>query len=563
MGAEAPQPGAGRGHENAYDAVIVGGGHNGLVCAAYLAAAGLSVCVLERRGIVGGAAVTEEFHPGFRNSTASYTVSLLAPRVIRELDLAAHGLRIVERPLANFLPLPGNAYLKVGGGVAATQAEVAKFSARDAERLPAYYAMLSRVADVLRALLHVTPPNVGATRGGRIAAALDAWKAAKPFRALDRAGQRDVLELFTRSAGDVLDRWFESAPIKAAFGFDAVVGNFQSPYAQGSAYVLLHHVFGEVNGERGQWGHAIGGMGAITQAMAAACRARGVAIRTSAPVRRVEIERGRATAVMLESGEKVKAARIVANVNPKLLFTDLVAREHLDDDFRTRIDGYRCGSGTFRMNVALGELPHFACLPGTRVEQHHGSGIVVAPSLAYMERAYFDAKTLGWSRAPIVEMLIASVLDDSLAPPGMHVASLFCQHAHPRIGDVLPGHTWDDHREEVADLMIATVDAVAPNFARSVLGRRVLSPLDLEREFGLTGGDIFHGALALDQLFSARPVLGNADYRMPIDGLYLCGSGAHPGGGVTGIPGRNAAREILRDARRQTAPGRGRAARSR
>ena len=533
-----------------FDAVIVGAGHNGLACAAYLASAGMSVCVLERRDIVGGAAVTEEFHPGFRNSTASYTVSLLAPQVIEELHLAAQGLTIVKRSLANFLPLSDTAFLKVGGGVTATQAEVAKFSARDAQRLPAYYAMLSRVADVLRALLHVTPPNIGAHRGGRIGMAIDAWRTAKPFRALDRAGQRDVLDLFTKSAGEILDRWFESAPIKAAFGFDAVVGNFQSPYAAGSAYVLLHHVFGEVNGERGQWGHALGGMGAITQAMARECVARGVKIRTASALRRVNVERGHAAGVELESGEMIAAARVVANVNPKLLFERLVAPEHLDGDFRARIDGYRCGSGTFRMNVALSELPDFTCLPGASAKPHHGSGIIIAPSLAYMERAYFDAKLSGWSRAPIVEMLIPSVVDDSLAPRGMHVASLFCQHANPRIGDVLPGRTWDDHRDEVADLMIGTVDAVAPNFRQSVLGRRVLSPLDLEREFGLVGGDIFHGALALDQLFSARPVLGNADYRMPIKGLYLCGSGAHPGGGVTGIPGRNAAREIIRDAKR-------------
>ena len=532
-----------------YDAVVVGGGHNGLVCAAYLAAAGLSTCVVERRAVVGGAAVTEEFHPGFRNSTASYTVSLLSPRVIADLDLTAHGLAIVKRPLANFLPLAGEAFLKVGGGRAATQAEVARFSARDAVRLPAYYAMLERVAAVLRALLDVTPPNVGADRRARAAFAIDAWKTTRPFRALDRAGQRDVLDLFTKSAGEILDRWFESDPIKAAFGFDAVVGNFQSPYAPGSAYVLLHHVFGEVNGEVGQWGHAIGGMGAITQAMAKACTARGVTIRTSAPVREVRVEGRRAVGVVLESGETLEAARVVANVNPKLLFERLVAAEHLDDDFRARIAGYRCGSGTFRMNVALAELPDFRALRGTHAQPHHGAGIIVAPSLAYMERAYFDAKSLGWSSAPIVEMLIPSVLDSTLAPPGAHVASLFCQHVHPRIGDVRPGRTWDDHRDEVADLMIRTVDAVAPNFARSVVGRRALTPLDLEREFGLVGGDIFHGALALDQLFSARPVLGHADYRMPIPNLYLCGSGAHPGGGVTGIPGRNAAREILRDVR--------------
>ena len=535
-----------------YDAVVVGGGHNGLVCAAYLAAAGLSACVLERRAVVGGAAVTEEFHPGFRNSTASYTVSLLAPQVIAELNLARHGLQIVKRPLSNFLPLPDNAFLKVGGGLAATQAEVARFSTRDAERLPAYYAMLERVASVLRALLHVTPPNVGARRGGRVGMAVDVWKTARPFRRLDRATQRDVLDLFTKSAGEILDRWFESAPIKAAFGFDATVGNFQSPYAAGSAYVLLHHVFGEVNGERGQWGHALGGMGAITQAMARECVARGVTIRTSSAVARVVVESGRATGVELESGETIAARRVVANVNPKLLFERLVAPEHLDTDFRARIDGYRCGSGTFRMNVALAQLPDFTCLPGTSARAHHGAGIVVAPSLDYMERAYFDAKTRGWSRAPIVEMLIPSVLDASLAPPGLHVASLFCQHAHPRIEEVQPGRTWDDFSDAVADVMIATVNDVAPNFARSVLGRRVLTPLDLEREFGLIGGDIFHGALALDQLFSARPVLGNADYRMPVSGLYLCGSGAHPGGGVTGIPGRNAAREILKDARKRT-----------
>src|SRR6476661_4531177 len=294
-----------------FDAVVVGAGHNGLTCAAYLASAGLSVCVVERRDVVGGAAVTEEFHPGFRNSTASYTVSLLAPEIIAELRLHAHGLAIVKRSLANFLPLPGNAFLKVGGGLAATQAEVAKFSPRDAERLPEYYAMLSRVADVLRELLHVTPPNIGARRGGRLALALDAWKTSKPFRALDRTGQRDVLDLFTKSAGEILDRWFESEPIKAAFGFDAVVGNFQSPYAAGSAYVLLHHVFGEVNGETGQWGHAIGGMGAITQAMAKECISRGVAIRTSCPVARVLVERGRASAVELEGGEIVAAQRIV------------------------------------------------------------------------------------------------------------------------------------------------------------------------------------------------------------------------------------------------------------
>jgi phytoene dehydrogenase-like protein len=534
-----------------FDAVILGGGHNGLTCAAYLAGAGLSVCVAERRGVLGGAAVTEEFHPGFRNSTASYTVSLLDPQVIRDLRLAEHGLSISERPFANFLPLPDGRHLKVGGGVAATQTEVAKFSAADAQALPGYYAMLERVANVLREMLPVTPPNVRAGNAADLAAIVAMFKVGKRFRALSLPERRDLLDLFTKSAGDLLDRWFASAPIKAAFGFDAVVGNFASPYAPGSAYVLLHHVFGEVNGKRGQWGHARGGMGAITQAMASECAARGVVLRTNAAVARVVVKAGRAAGVELEDGTVIEGARVVANVNPKLLFERLVDPRHVDADFRARIAAYRCGSGTFRMNVALSELPDFTALPGKHAQPHHGSGIVMAPSLAYMERAYFDARTQGWSRQPIVEILIPSTVDDTLAPPGMHVASLFCQHANPRLDEGLPGRTWDDVREAVGDVMIDTVTGFAPNFRASVLGRRILTPLDLEREFGLIGGDIFHGALSLDQLFSARPVLGHGNYRMPVRGLYLCGAGAHPGGGVTGIPGRNAAREILHDVQRK------------
>ncbi len=401
-----------------FDAVIIGGGHNGLTCAAYLAAAGLSVCIAERRHVVGGAAVTEEFHPGFRNSTASYTVSLLDPRVIRDLRLAEHGLSIRARPFANFLPLPNGEYLKVGGGIAATQAEVAKFSRRDADALPAYYAMLDRVAAVLRGMLRVTPPNIGSGTAQDVAALLDLMRTSRKLRTLSLPERRDLVDLFTKSAGDVLDRWFTSEPIKAVFGFDAIVGNFASPYTPGSAYVLLHHVFGEVNGQPGQWGHAMGGMGAITQAMAAECTARGVVLRTSAPVARVIVKAGRAAGIELESGDVIEAARVVANVTPKVLFERLVAPEHLPEDFRARIAGYRCGSGTFRMNVALSELPDFAALPGRAPQPHHGSGIIMAPSLAYMERAYFDARTDGWSRAPIVEMLIPSTVDSSLAPDG-------------------------------------------------------------------------------------------------------------------------------------------------
>ena len=525
-----------------YDAVVVGGGHNGLVCACYLAAGGLKVAVFERRDVVGGAAITEEFHPGFRNSSASYTVSLLHPKVIRDLRLAAQGLQIVERPLANFLPLSDHDYLKVGGGLAATQAEVARRSPKDAQALPGYYAMLERVANVVRVLLLETPPSVG----GGAAELVRAWRAGRGLKRLSLSERRDVLDLFTKSAGDVLDLWFQSDPIKAAFGFDAVVGNFASPYTPGSAYVLLHHVIGEVSGKRGQWGHALGGMGAITEAMAREARRQGVAIFTGAPVARVTARDGAVTGIALADGTEIAASRVVANVNPKLLYLQLIESSALQPEFRRRIEGYRCASATFRMNVALDAVPVFTCLPGDG--PHLRSGIILGPSLAYMERAYFDARTMGWSREPIVELLVPSLVDPSLAPPGKHVASLFCQHANPLLPD---GRSWDAAREEVADLMLRTVSRFAPNFAATVIARKVLSPLDLERDFGLVGGDIFHGQLTLDQLFAARPVLGHGDYRGPLRGLYMCGAGTHPGGGVSGVPGHNAAREILRDARRR------------
>ena len=511
-----------------FDAVIVGAGHNGLVCACYLAMAGLKVKVLERRGVVGGAAVTEEFHPGFRNSTAAYTVSLLQSKVLRELRLAELGLQIVERPLANFLPLD-HGYLKVGGGLEATQAEFARHSQRDAKVLPSYWSKLERVADVLRALALKTPPNVGG--GPRDFLRLSG--AAMKLRRLDLPGRRDLLGLFTRSAAEWLEDWFEATPVKAAFGFDAVVGSYASPYHPGSAYVLLHHCFGEVNGKRGVWGHAMGGMGAISEALAARARGLGVDIECHAPVKSIAPE-----SVVTQGGAEYAARAIVANVNPKLLFQHLVDPALLERDFRERIERYKCGSASFRMNVALSRLPRFACLPEEGV--HHASGIIMAPSLEYMDRAYLDARADGMARAPIVEMVIPSTLDQTLAPKGAHVASLFCQHFAPHAD-------WAARKDEAVDRILDVVDAHAPGFRDSVVAHSALSPADLEREFGLTGGDIFHGQLSLDQLWSARPVLGHADYRTPLKGVYLCGAGAHPGGGVTGAPGHNCAREVLRD----------------
>ena len=524
-----------------WDAVLVGGGHNGLVCAAYLARAGKRVLVLERRDVVGGAAVTEEFHPGFRNSVASYTVSLLQPKVIAELELERHGLRVVPRRINNFLPLPDGNYLLAGAG--RTQQEVAKFSQRDAERLPEYERRLEIFADVLRATALQAPPNV--TDGGWMRVLPELWKAGqlgRRLQVLDAGLKQELLDLFTISAAEYLDRWFESEPIKALFGFDGIVGNYASPHAPGTAYVLLHHVFGESNGVKGAWGHAIGGMGAITQAMARAATEAGAGIRTGAGVEKVLVEAGRATGVVTSAGEVIRARAVVANVNPKLLYERLLAPDEVPAATRERMANWRCGSGTFRMNVALSRLPDFSALPGPG--DHLTAGIIIAPSLDYMDRAWLDARRHGWSREPVVEMLIPSTLDDSLAPPGRHVASLFCQHVAPQLPG---GRSWDDHREEVADLMIATVERHAPGFAASILGRQVLSPLDLERSFGLIGGDIFHGALSPNQLFSARPMLGQADYRGAIPGLYLCGSGTHPGGGVSGAPGHNAARIIQED----------------
>ena len=521
------------------DAIIIGAGHNGLTCAAYLAMAGVRVRVVERRGVVGGAAVTEQFHPGFRNSTAAYTVSLLQPKIIGDLDLHGHGLRIVERRAQNFLPLPDGRYLLTGEG--RSEREIAKFSTKDAARYGAYQAELGRIADVVRALMLRAPPNLTFSSLPRSMGELGKL-AAIGKRLWQADGFKAAFAMLRQSAGQMLDGWFESDPIKAVLGFDAVVGNLASPYSAGSAYVLVHHMLGEVNGKKGVWGHAIGGMGAITQAMAKAAAAHGARIDVNSPVREIIIEGDRAAGVVLDDGTAIRAGAVIANVNPQYLFFTLLPREAVPPAMHKRMVNWKAGSGTFRMNVALSKLPEFTALPGSG--DHLTAGIIMAPSLAYMDQAYRDCVAHGWSQKPIVEMLIPSMLDDSLAPPGAHVASLFCQHVTPRFAD---GASWDQHRETVADLMIDTVEAYAPGFKASIVARQSFSPLDLERTFGLIGGDIFHGALDLGQMFSARPMLGHADYRGPIAGLYMCGSGTHPGGGVTGLPGHNAAWEILRD----------------
>jgi phytoene dehydrogenase-like protein len=528
-----------------YDAVVIGGGHNGLTCAAYLGTAGLKVKVFEKRHLIGGAAVTEEFYPGFRNSVAAYAVSLLNPKIIDDLQLHAHGLQIVERVAQNFLPDLNGQYLLLSD--AQPQRDIAKLSSKDAQNYDGFIRNLDNCADVLRDLVLRAPPNL--TAGLNLNSLSELARGATLLNRLRRTSLdqlRTAFDFLTKPVSDILDGWFENDLVKSLFAFDAVVGNFASPYTLGTAYGLLHHAFGEVNGKKRVWGHAIGGMGAVTQAMARAAKIHGVELETNAPVREVLVENRRARGVVLADGRVVRARIVAANVNPRLLYTALIPASLLEPEFRSRIGRWRCESGTFRMNVALSELPGFSALPGNRLAPHHSAGIIIAPSLSYMDFAHADARRFGWSRDPIIEMLIPSTLDTTLAPPGAHVASLFCQHAAINLPNAM---SWHEQRDDVAKLMIDTVERYAPGFKASVLAYQALSPADLEETFGLIGGDIFHGVQSLDQMFWARPMLGYADYRGPLKGLYHCGSGAHPGGGVTGAPGHNAARVILSDCR--------------
>jgi phytoene dehydrogenase-like protein len=519
------------------DVLVIGAGHNGLVCAYYLAARGLKVTMLERRHIPGGAAVTEEFAPGFRNSTASYTVSLLNPKVIEDMRLYDHGLKVVLRRMDNFLPTLGGDHL-LSGRDGLTRREIARHSATDAAGYDAYSQALESVVRILKQWILRAPPNAG----GGLADVFAALSLGNSVRGLDAEEQRNLFDFFTKSAGDILDRYFETDIVQALFGFDAVVGNYASPYAPGSAYVLLHHLFGEAAGVPGAWGHAIGGMGAITQAMAKAAQAKGVEIVLNAPVSEIIVEGGRAVGAVA-GGKAYRAKAVAANVNPHHLFTSLIPHGAVGPEIERRMAGWGAESATFRMNVALSVLPRFTSKP--EPGDHLTAGIIIAPSLSYMDRAYTSARSEGWAREPIVELLVPSTLDDSLAPPGAHVASLFCQHFPYEVDG-----GWEARVDEAADHIIAHVDRYAPGFKASVVGRLPLSPWHLEQRFGVPRGDIFHGKMGLDQLFSARPMLGHADYRMPVEGLYLCGSGAHPGGGVTGAPGHNAAKAILADKRK-------------
>ncbi len=526
-----------------YDAVIIGGGHNGLVCGAYLARAGLRTLVLERRAIVGGAAVTEETVPGFRFSTFSYLMSLLHPKVIRELDLHRHGFEVL--PASDmFSPLPDGDHILFCDEMARTQASFARFSKADAEIYPAFDAYLMDAARIVRRLLLETPPDPSCRsfRAFRQSAAF-LWKYRRIGRKLFR-----LIDLMTMSADDYLSEWFESTHVKAVLAYYSGIGTFAGPRTPGSAYVILHHVMGEHAGAGG-WGFSRGGMGAITQAIAAAGREHGLAIRTEAEVVAIDTAAGRATGVTLADGTRIEAAIVASNVSAKLTFLRFLPEAALPADFVRELRGFRTESSAFKVNIACERLPHYTAFDAARCGFAYPTYAHIGPTIEYLERAYDDAKWGDISRHPFLTPVAPSFVDDSIAPPGKHVLHLFGGHAPY----TLAGEGWETRRDELARIVLATLDAAAPGFSDSIIGMQVLAPPDIEAAIGSPHGHIFHGELNVDQLFWARPVPHFADYRSPIRGLYQCGASAHPGGGVGGVCGHNAAREILRDRRRRRA----------
>ena len=498
--------------------------------------------VLERREVVGGACVTEELWPGFRVSTAAYVNSLLRPEIIRDLDLARHGLSLLPRDPSSFTPFPDGRSLFMGPDRDFTRRQVATFSARDAAALPRYEAMLERVARFVEPTLLETPPDPWSLRPrDLVRLGTLAWR----FSRLGRDGPR-ALEILTGAARPILDRWFEAEQLKVTLATDAIIGAMASPSMPGTAYVLFHHLMGETNGVRGVWGYARGGMGGISEALAAAARERGAEIRVSSPVAKILTHEARVAGVALEDGTELRAPRVASNADLRVTFLTLLDPAELDPEFVAAVRGIDYASASLKINVALSELPDFTCLPGTMPGPQHRGTIHIAPTLEYIERAYDDAKYGRPSASPVLECTIPSVVDPTVAPPGKHLMSLFVQYAPYALRD----GGWDDRKEAFADRCFDLLAEYAPNVKRAVIHRQVLSPLDLERRYGLTGGNIFQGAMTLNQLFFQRPLPGYADYRTPIRGLYLCGAATHPGGGVMGACGYNAAREILRDVRR-------------
>jgi len=532
--------------DTSYDAIIIGAGHNGLVTAGYLARAGLRVLVLESRPVVGGACVTEEVFSGFKFSTNSYLCSLLREKVIRELELERYGYHVYPKDPAFFSPFPDGRYLLMWSDTRKTCEEIGKFSAHDAENFPRYEEYIDRLARFIEPLLIQTPPNLVA---GGLA---DWWALAKLGLGLIRMHKEELaghLRILTQSVKDFLDPWFESEEVKTALATDGVIGTKGGPCTPGTAYVLMHHCMGGVGGKRGLWGFVRGGMGGITQAMADSARSAGASIRTEARVEKVLIKDGRAAGVVLEGGEETRAKIVVSGVDPKRTFLKLVEAHHLEDGFLGAVKAFKSEGVSMKINLALDGLPDFKCLPGAQLAPHHKTTIHICPTLEYIERAFDDSKYGRPSRRPMLEITLPSTYDASLAPPGKHVANIFLQYAPYTLSPLIAAN-WHALKESYADSVLGLIEEYAPGFKGLVLYRHVLSPLDLEEQYGLTGGNIFHGEMSIDQLYFLRPVPGWAKYRTPIRGLYMCGSGTHPGGGVTGAPGHNAAREILKDWRK-------------
>jgi phytoene dehydrogenase-like protein len=522
---------------NHFNAIVIGGGHNGLVNAAYLARAGKKVLVLERRHVLGGAAVTEEIFPGFKFSVCSYVVSLLRPEIIRDLDLPRHGLEIL--PLdGTFTPMPNGDHLWRVNDHAKTRREIARHSRVDAEAYDEYGQAMMKMAQFVKPILSMTPPDLTKL------SLRDLKKLrflGKRFQSLPAHDQYNQIQLMTMSAADFLDQWFETDVLKATMSASGIIGTFLGVRSPGTAYVLLHHYMGEIDGAFRSWGFARGGTGAISNSIADAAREAGVEIRTKSSVAKILVKNGKASGVALENGDEFSADLVSSSVDPNLTFLKMMEAKDLPGEFVEEVRRYKYRGSSGKVNLALDALPDFKCMPGPGA--HLRGAISISPAVDYMERAYDDAKYGDFSRRPYIDIVIPSLTDPSVAPPGKHVLSCFVQYAPYK----LKQGTWDEKREAFGDNVINTIAEYAPNIKNIIVGRQVLTPLDLEREFGLTEGNIFQGELSLEQLFFLRPVPGWAQYRTPIKSLWMCGSATHPGGGIMGAPGLLAAMEILKE----------------
>ncbi len=521
-----------------YDAIIVGGGHNGLVCAAYLAKAGRRVLVLERRHVLGGAAVTEELYPGFKFSVCSYVVSLFRPHIIRELELARHGMELI--PLeCSFLPLPNGDSLCRWADPHRTRREIARFSAKDAEVYPEFGMAMTQLSYFAKSLIDSRAPDPTSIDPREI---VNLLRLGKRFRALGPDLMHLNLQLMTMSAVDFLDGWFESEVLKAAMSVSGIIGTFLGVRSPGPAYVLLHHYMGEIDGAFRSWGFSKGGTGRLSMAIANAARGFGAEIRTESPVERVLIREGRATGVVLPSGDEILARHIVSGLDPHRTFLRLVGDEHLEDAFVSQVRRYKLRGSSGKVNLAVDRVPKFSCRADG--DFHLRGDVAIAPSIEYLETAYDEAKYGCFSRRPYINVVIPSLVDPSVAPPGKHIVSCFVQYAPY---DIKNGAShWPEQREAFGDAVVDTLAEYCPGLKESILFRQVLTPWDLEQEFGLTEGNIFHGELSPEQLLFQRPVAGWSRYRTPIRNLWMCGSGTHPGGGIMGSPGELAAKTMLK-----------------